>query len=164
VSHSFRVGPIAARGRARLLALYVDIRRPPDEVFTYLAELHDAEWRSGVAAVELLSDTPHRLGARHVEVRRVAGRHIRTTTETSIYHPPRRIAFRRATGPVRPEVIYSLTPIAAGTRLTPGFRITLHGTARLLRPLAAAAERGLTRAAVRECTRLRNHLERQTPP
>jgi hypothetical protein len=92
----------------------VEIGRSADHVFTYLAELHDAEWRSGVTEMRLLSDTAHAVGARHVEVRKVPGRMVESEAEVVEYERPVRLAFRRASGPVRPQVTYDVAPLGDG--------------------------------------------------
>ena len=89
----------------------IAISRSADRVFTYLAELHDAEWRSGVTGMRLLSDTAHAVGARHLEVRKLPGRTVESEAEVVEYERPSRIAFRRASGPVRPQVTYDVAPL-----------------------------------------------------
>jgi hypothetical protein len=79
--------------------------------FGYLAELHDAEWRTGVREMRLISASPYQLGARHQEVRRLLGRDMISTAQVVVYQENERIDFRRATGWLRPQVSYLVEPI-----------------------------------------------------
>src|SRR5829696_7152191 len=106
------------------------------------------------------SDSHERLGARHVEVRKVLGRTVETPAEVVEYEPDRRWAVRRASGRVRPQVTYTLEPLPTGTHLTstlsvPGAR----GAAAGLRPLVGA----LAPVARKDLERIRERLQRDGP-
>ena len=120
----------------------VEIPRPADEVFAYLAGPNDAWWRAGVVDVRLPSGSGYGAGARRVEVRRVLGRMVETPFETVEQEPGRRLTLRRATGRLRPQVSYRLEPLPTGTRVVstvslPGAR----GVGRALTPLLALGGR-----------------------
>jgi hypothetical protein len=71
--------------------------------FGYLAELHYAEWRTGVREMRLISASPYQLGARHQEVRRLLGRDMLQHSSSRGVPGNERIDFRRATGWLRPR-------------------------------------------------------------
>jgi uncharacterized protein YndB with AHSA1/START domain len=143
----------------------IHIDRPPSAVFRYLIELNDPQWRSGVVAMRLTSDAYEGVGATHVEVRRVPGREVASAAEVVAYDPDRRWAVRRATGPVRPQVTYTLAPEGAGTRLGFTFAVpVLRGAARVLAPLVPLGARAIERAFAADLARLKRHLEDQQRP
>lgn len=138
----------------------VDINQPVAVVFRYLVELNDAQWRSAILEMRLLSQSFHGVGARHVEVRRVPGRTVETVAEVTVYEPDRRWAVRRAAGPVRPEVTYHLDPTSAGTRLRFTFDVpVVVGAARTLRPLIPLLQRIVYRAFRTDLVRLKRQVE-----
>jgi uncharacterized protein YndB with AHSA1/START domain len=142
----------------------VTIARSPEDVFRYLVELNDARWRRGVADMRLISDGYEGVGTRHVEVRRLLGRTIQTQAEVVAYEPNHEWAVRRATGPVRPQVTYTLTPASTGTRLVFGFDVpALHGAAQVLRPLVGLLRPLVERATLKDLRQLRAQLEAAAP-
>lgn len=142
------------------------INRPAGEVFSYLVELHDMDWRSGVEEMRLEGDDPHGLGARHVEVRRMGRRAIETRAEVVAYEDGQRWAVQRATGPVRPRVTYELTAVDdTTTELRFGFALgQLNGAAKLLWPLGKIASPIVERATRKDLARLAARLERGDTP
>jgi hypothetical protein len=143
----------------------VTIDRTTGEVFDYLVELHDAEWRGGVEAMRLEGDDAHGVGKRHVEVRKVGRRTIETTAEVVAYEPGRRWAVQRATGPVRPRVTYELTAVDNDTtELRFRFGLgQLNGTGKLVWPLGKIASPLIERATRNDLARLANRLEDDRP-
>ena len=136
------------------------IARSPEAVFRYLVELNDASWRRGVAGMRLTSERYEGVGARHVELRRLLGRTLLTHAEVVAYEPNRRWAVRRSTGPVRPQVTYTIVPAPAGTELVFGFDVpVLHGAARVLRPLVGLLRPLVERATLTDLRRLKARLE-----
>jgi hypothetical protein len=127
------------------MAASIDFNLPADHLFGYLADLNDARWRTGVAGMRLLSADNHHLGARHQEIRRIFGREVVSEAELVEYDPPRLIAFRRATGPVRPQVTYVIEPTGDGTcRLKAHMSVPV-GPGIVARVLAAVLNRTLRR-------------------
>lgn len=150
-------------GGALTANVFVD--RPPEEVFGYLIELHDAEWRAPFPEMKLISESYEGVGATHIEVRTLMGRRIETRAETVIYEPNRRWAVRRASGPVRPQVTYALEPEGAGTRLAFEFDVpVLEGLARVLAPLVRFVNPLVERTARADLERLKHKLEGSTAP
>jgi hypothetical protein len=116
---------------------HIHIARPPDAVFAYLADFsNDPHWRANVLAMRPLGN-PQDLGgiwSRQVEVRRVPGRTVESHAAITTYAPPRELAVRRATGPIRPEARYRLTPQNGGTHLSFHLQIPLAGPSWLALP------------------------------
>ena len=143
----------------------VFIGRPPEEMFKYLIELHDAEWRAPFPEMRLISESYEGLGATHIEVRRILGRRVETRAETVIYEPNRRWAIRRTSGPVRPQVTYILKPEGGGTRLAFEFSVpVLEGPARVLGPLVRLGKPFVERATRADLQRLKLRLESGATP
>lgn len=137
----------------------------PQEVFRYLIELHDAEWRAPFPEMRLVSESYEGLGVTHIEVRRILGRRVETRAQTVIYEPNRRWAVRRASGPVRPQVTYTLKPEDGGTRLAFEFGVpVLEGPARVLGPLVRLGKPFVERASRADLQRLKIRLEGRATP
>jgi membrane protein len=120
----------------------IEVPRPADEVFAYLAGPNDARWRAGVVDVQLSSGSGDGVGTKRVEVRRLLGRTVETPFETVEHEPGRCLTLRRAVGRVRPQVSYRLEPLPTGTRVVstvslPGAR----GVGSALTPLLALGGR-----------------------
>ena len=140
----------------------VFIDRPPEDVFRYLIELNDAQWRAPFPEMRLISESYEGVGATHVEVRKMLGRLIETRAETVIYEPNRRWAVRRASGPIRPQVTYTLESEGSGTRLGFEFGVpVLKDPARLLGPLVPIVAPIVERATEKDLERLKQRLEGQ---
>jgi hypothetical protein len=139
----------------------VVINRALDDVFDYLVELHDADWRSGVEDMRLEGDDPHGLGVRHVEVRTMGRRTVKTAAQVVAYEPGRRWAVQRATGPVRPRVTYEFIAIDNGTtRLRFAFSLgQLIGAGKLAWPLGKLASPIVERVSRKDLARLAAELE-----
>jgi hypothetical protein len=138
----------------------VNINRSSRDVFSYLVELRDAEWRSGVEEMRLEGDDPHGLGVRHVEVRKMGRRTVETTAEVVTYEPGRCWAVQRATGPVRPRVTYELSD-AGEHRTQLRFRFALgrlDGIGKLAWPLGKVVSPLVERAARKDLERLAAEL------
>ena len=93
----------------------VTIRRPPSEVFAYLADAeNDARWRPSV--VEIRRVDGKGLGARyHPVLRGPGGRPVPADIVIDDYRPDSRIGFRTVTGPVRPTGRYDIAPAGDGS-------------------------------------------------
>jgi uncharacterized protein YndB with AHSA1/START domain len=134
----------------------VDIRRPPAEVFAFLADgENNLRWRSGVL------DIRRRSGEGRGEVYEQGvkgpfGRRVAADYEVTAYEPDRRLDFRAVAGPVRPEGGYDLTPLdSGGTRVTFSLRCKPTGLAKLMSPMVART----MRSEVGQLDRLRAVLE-----
>lgn len=111
------------------------IERSAGEVFAFLADAeNDPRWRSGV--LELRHVGGSGVGARYRQV--VAGpggRRIDADIEIPEFEPPRLIAFRTTTGPVRPSGRYDLAAAGGGTRVRFELAAELRGLKKLMRPI-----------------------------
>jgi uncharacterized protein YndB with AHSA1/START domain len=134
----------------------VDIRRPPAEVFAFLAAgENNRRWRSGVLDIRRKSGQGR--GAIYEQgVKGPFGRRVPADYEITAYEPDRRIGFRAIAGPVRPEGSYELAPLdSGGTRLTFSLHCTPSGMAKLMSPMVAKT----MRSEVAQLDRLRAVLE-----
>jgi uncharacterized protein YndB with AHSA1/START domain len=121
--------------------LSVDIARPPDEVFAYLADPSNLPaWQE--SAVEAHREGGPGLGARVVERRRMLGHEVESTLEVSEYEELRLLTLRTVKGPIPLEVRHALSPSGTGTRLEVAIEGEGGGMLGLARKMAVrAAER-----------------------
>ena len=105
----------------------VTIRRPPDDVFAYLADgVNGPRWRSGIVDIALVSGSG--LGAVYSQgVKGPGGRRVDADYRITTFEPDRRLAFEAIAGPVRPVGEYTLEEIDDGTRLTFSLEAQLGG-------------------------------------
>jgi hypothetical protein len=116
----------------------VEISRPPSAVFDFLADFsHDPKWRANVVEMVPLGSAEDRGGvwSRQIERRQVPGRIIETAAVITSFERPRRLAVRRATGPVRPTAVYELSELDGGCRIDFRVEVELTGAKLLLTPL-----------------------------
>ncbi len=92
--------------------LSVEIARPVDEVFDYVADpAHLPEWQESAIEVDKLSDT------RWKEKRRIAGRLIETEVEVVELEPGARLFLHSDAGSVELDVDHRFTKTEGGTRI-----------------------------------------------
>lgn len=85
------------------IAHSVEIARSLEDVFAYLDDLErHGEWQSEIISSKRETDGPTGVGTRATDVRRVPGRTQSVTYEITEHDPPRKVAFRGVSGPVRP--------------------------------------------------------------
>ena len=102
----------------------VDIKRPIEEVFAYVADCTKApEWSS--LALEAIPEGsgPIGVGSRIREIAKFHGRRVESTAEVTQYDPPHKWAVRVVSGPVHGEHERQLESIGEGTR----YRSTIVG-------------------------------------
>jgi uncharacterized protein YndB with AHSA1/START domain len=135
--------------------LTIEISRPPQEVFDYLADLSKLpEWQA--SAVESRADGPLAQGTRISERRSFMGRDVDTEVEVAEYDPPRRLTLRALEAPVKLTIEHVLEEHDGGTRL----RVTAEGKPTGALWLAGpAAELGARRELNRDFERLKELLE-----
>lgn len=96
--------------------LALEIERPPEDVFEYLADVDRVpEWQA--SAVRTHADGPMGVGARIHETRRLLGREAHTELEVSAFDPPRRLTLRTISGPIKVDVDHRLENHRDGTLL-----------------------------------------------
>ena len=89
----------------------IEIARPPDEVFAYVADpTRFPEWQSDVVSVRLHDD------GRFTTVRRVGGADRAMTQEVTTREAPHRWSVRGVDGPIRPNVDLTVEPLAGVAR------------------------------------------------
>jgi len=110
----------------------VEINRPPDAVFAFLADAqNDVKWRPGVLEITRVSGSG--VGTRYRQVvKGPGGRRVSADVEITELEPNRLIGFRATSGPVRPHGFYRITPDGEGTRVGFELEAELSGFKRLL--------------------------------
>jgi uncharacterized protein YndB with AHSA1/START domain len=134
----------------------VTIRRPVDEVFSFIADgVNGSRWRPGITDITLLSGSG--VGATYKQgVRGPGGRRIDADYRVTEYEPDHRLAFEAIAGPVRPTGEFVLEEVADGTRLTFSLNAELGGIKRLL--MGGAVQKTMD-AEVAATERLKEFLE-----
>ncbi|HSL34746.1 MAG TPA: SRPBCC family protein [Candidatus Limnocylindrales bacterium] len=96
----------------------IDIGRPTDHVYAYLADLrHTPEWNWAIADAEIVGPEPAGVGARY-RFRRTAPRPGTEVVEITGLEPGRRIDVAGRLGPFDAHLTYELAETRTGTRLT----------------------------------------------
>jgi uncharacterized protein YndB with AHSA1/START domain len=94
----------------------VDIAAPPERVFAYIATPANwPRWHPASRAVRGVVDRTPAVGESVIETFEIAGRRGDATWTTREVDPPRRWAFDASEGGGT-SIVYTLTPIANGTR------------------------------------------------
>jgi carbon monoxide dehydrogenase subunit G len=111
------------------------IGRPAGEVFAFLADPRNTpRWTPSVKTVTV--DGPMRVGARGRDVLNSLGRRLEENWLITKHEPGRRYAFQYE-GPLSGVVVYTLEPVAEGTRVTCRADLRGRGFFKLLTPLMA---------------------------
>jgi len=140
----------------------IDIARPPDEVFAYLADpSRFAEWQLDVVRVDVEGGGPPGLGARFTTTRRIGGVERTMTQEVTELRPPMSWAVHGVDGPIRPSARVTVTPLDGGTRSRVVFALDFEGHG-IGRPLVPAVRRQAQRAAPVSYRNLKQRLEHGT--
>ena len=75
------------------------IRRPPDEVFTYIANFeNNPKWQSGMRQARFTSEGPLRVGSTYEQVASFLGRAVNSTFEVISYEPGRMVKASSTSG------------------------------------------------------------------
>lgn len=97
----------------------IDIRRPVDEVFTFIADpCNLPQWQSDVLEVHTEPTTGPGKGSRHREIRFVVGMRIEQTLEVAAFVPSERLDLKVVDGPLQLSVSHTFASIKDGTRIT----------------------------------------------
>jgi uncharacterized protein YndB with AHSA1/START domain len=116
----------------------IEIARPPEEVFQYVADLSRMpEWQESAVEARLEGGGPPAVGSRVVVTRRVGRRERQGTGEMVDYSPPRTWGARGIDGPVRAIYNGTVEPLEGGakSRVTIELDFEGHGIGKLLVPL-----------------------------
>jgi uncharacterized protein YndB with AHSA1/START domain len=135
----------------------VMIRRPPADVFSYLADgMNNREWRIGVLDIERTTTTPG-VGAAYRQVMTgPGGRRIDGDYRITACEPPRRLEFLVTAGLARPTGSFELTA-DAGQGTVVRFALDLQPTG-LMKVMSPMISRQMRRE-VTQLHRLREVLE-----
>ncbi|MEX1296506.1 MAG: SRPBCC family protein [Candidatus Limnocylindrales bacterium] len=122
----------------------IDIKRPPEEVFDYLAAPENIpEWNYAISESERSPSGPIGIGTR-IRQRRTLPRPAEEQLEVTELQPDRRLVLAGDVGPLHGTVSYELEPTSDGTQLTNDVELDASGPLRLAAPLFT----GRVRAAV----------------
>jgi uncharacterized protein YndB with AHSA1/START domain len=121
----------------------VEINRPPQEVFDYVANPENLpEWSGIVQEVHKETQGQPREGERFTTVAKFLGRRFETPMEVTAHEPTRLHSDRSTGGPFPQEYTFVLEETAAGgTRLTQAAEGEPGGFFRLVGPLLEVAGR-----------------------
>lgn len=137
----------------------IEIARPPDEVFAYVANpLRFAEWQEGIVRVDLADGGPLSVGSRFTPVRQIGGVERAVTMQVTEYNPGKGWAVRGIDGPVRPSVKVDIEPLDGGTRSRVTFAIDIEGRG-IGVPIAALARRQAQKVALANSENLKKRIE-----
>jgi uncharacterized protein YndB with AHSA1/START domain len=119
----------------------VEIDRPPEEVFSYVANPDNLpEWTNLVLDVRTDAEGQLQEGDRFSVVAKFLGRRFETPFEVSAHEPPRRHSDRSTGGPFEQEYTYTFEQTGDGkTRLTQVVETEPGGFFRLVGPLLERA-------------------------
>jgi uncharacterized protein YndB with AHSA1/START domain len=137
----------------------IDITRPPDEVFDYVADLSRfAEWQNDVVRVRLEGAGPPGVGSKFTTTRRIAGVERTMTQEITEIVPPRSWAAHGVDGPVRPRATITVEPRGDGARSRVTFVLDFEGHG-IGVPLLPLIRRQAQRGAPASFRNLKRRLE-----
>ena len=122
----------------------IEIKRPPAEVFDYLATPENIPaWNYAISESQRSPSGPIGVGTR-IRQRRTLPRPAEEQLEITELLPGRRLVLAGDVGPLHGTLSYVLEPTSDGTRLTNAAELEASGPLRLAAPLFA----GRIRAAV----------------
>ena len=111
------------------------IPRPPEEVFTYLADFtNTAAWDPGVAEATKTSDGPVGFRSTFDLVTLFRGRRVPVSYEVTVYEPPSRVVLVGSNKNFTGIDDIGITPEGEGTRVSWNATFRMKGAARLLQP------------------------------
>jgi carbon monoxide dehydrogenase subunit G len=135
----------------------VEIARPPDEVFAFVADARNRPlWDESVNTEELTSPEPIGVESTVRTGLRSMGRDYVLTWKIVEHEPPTRQTIESASGPVPTTLAYRLSAQGGGTLVKFSVTGRPSGVLRLLQPVIA---RGTQRNLDRGFPRLKQYLE-----
>ena len=126
----------------------VEINRPVEEVFSYVANPENLpEWSGLVLEVHKETQGQPEEGDRFTTIAKFLGRRFETPFERRAYEPNRRYTDRAAGGPIpHQDWTYTFEEVSGGTRITRAVEGEPGGFFRLAGPLLERAGRRQVRA------------------
>lgn len=111
----------------------IDVARPPEVVFDYLADVaRFPEWQPAIERAEQLTPGPLAQGTRLRLVIRAPTGPTEVTGEVVALERPSMLAVRTLTGPAGVDARCTLSPAGAGTRVAFGATVELKGMLRFV--------------------------------
>jgi uncharacterized protein YndB with AHSA1/START domain len=141
------------------LAGSVQIARPPEAVFAYVADVRRrGEWQAAVEDIQVQTPDVTGAGMQVLEKRRVPGGARTFRWHVTDYQPPASWGFHGTGSPVNAIARMRFTPLARGTATTVTFEIDFEarGLGKLIAPLA---RRGARNQIPRDLQQLKAQLE-----
>ena len=139
----------------------VTIRRPANEVFTFLADFQNVpRWNYAIKQTRKTSPGPAGVGATYRQTRTVP-RRGEEGFEVTVFEPPSWLAVQGQIGPFYAKTSYLLEPTAGGTRLTNN--VELEPSSALLRLIGPLAVPRVKTAVARNLGTLKRLLEGAHP-
>jgi uncharacterized protein YndB with AHSA1/START domain len=136
----------------------VTIRRPPSEVFAFLADpANIPKWNYAISSTRQVTPGPFGVGTRLQQTRSLP-RPAVEELEVTEYVPERRMVLRGDVGPLTGTLVYLVEQVPEGTRLTNAADLSGRGSLQLLAPLATGRVR---EAVAANLEKLRQLLESQ---
>jgi uncharacterized protein YndB with AHSA1/START domain len=133
----------------------VTISRPPNQVFSYLADLNNIpKWNPEVKTFVLVTEGPTKVGSRFIEESRLGTVNC-TVTEIS---PDNVIAFDGVSSLMNYTERILIESAESGTRLTVTATIDLKGLWKILQPIMAGEFKS---GAKKELTAIKSNFERR---
>jgi carbon monoxide dehydrogenase subunit G len=119
----------------------VTIRRPVEEVFSFLADFENVpKWNYAIAETRKVSEGPVGVGSRYQQVRTIP-KPATEGFEVTAYEPESRLSIQGTLGPFQASLEYELAPAAEGTQVTNAVELQAGGALKLVAPLAASRVR-----------------------
>ena len=117
----------------------IEIRRPRQEVFAFLADFEKVpRWNPAIEVTRKSSPGSVGVGTTYRQVR-VSPKRVDEEFEVAVFDPPRRLMIDGEIGPFRAEIGYALEQVAEGTRLTNAVELQPQSIiSRVMVPLAAS--------------------------
>jgi uncharacterized membrane protein len=140
----------------------IEIDRPQEDVFAYLAELEKhSEWQADLIGSKLKTDGPIGVGTRVSDTRKVPGGPREMTYEITEHDPPRKSSWRGLDGPVRADgsVIVESVGDGSRSRVTVELNLRGQGIGMLFAPFARMQAR---KQVPKNQAKLKEILERRT--
>jgi hypothetical protein len=96
----------------------INIQRPIDEVFEYLAHLEkDLQWNPDVISCELVSGEAGLVGAQYNRTQKMLGQEMATTVELTLVEPGKRVEFSVTGGPAKVTGSYDIEQVDEGSHV-----------------------------------------------
>jgi carbon monoxide dehydrogenase subunit G len=117
----------------------VTIRRPPDDVFAFLADFENVpRWNHAIESTTKTSAGPVGVGSTYRQTRSQP-RRSEEWLEVTAFEPSAHLGVEGEIGPFHARLDYRLEPIEGGTRLLNGVELeAASAVSKLLAPLAAS--------------------------